>query len=126
MVGRMGIIKGQKSATIMSIIQHITKREQWEKAKLERVYCGDMLDSQSFIHCSTPQQTAKVANTLFLKQKGLVLLSIEVNKVKPEIRFEGADNEELYPHIYGPLNVDAVIKVVDFEPTKNGKFVMPK
>jgi uncharacterized protein (DUF952 family) len=110
----------------VSIIQHITKREQWEKAMVAGFYRGDTLDSQGFIHCSTPQQTIKVANAMFLAQKGLVLLYIAANKVQSEIKYEGAGSEELYPHIYGPLNADAVIKVADFEPTKNGKFVLPK
>lgn len=110
----------------MSIILHITKREQWEKAKLKGVYRGDTLDSEGFIHCSTSQQLIKVANALFRAQEGLVLLCIETDKVQSEIRYEGAKGGELYPHIYGPLNINAVVKVVDFEPVKNGKFVLPK
>jgi len=110
----------------VSVILHITKREQWEKAMLEGIYRGDTLDSQGFIHCSTSQQTVKVANALFRAQKGLVLLCIATNKVQSEIRYEGPISEELYPHIYGPLNINAVVKVVDFEPAKNGNFVLPK
>jgi uncharacterized protein (DUF952 family) len=110
----------------VSVILHITKREQWEKAMLDGVYRGDTLDSQGFIHCSTSQQIVKVANALYRAQKGLVLLCVATSKVQSEIRYESAGSEELYPHIYGPLNVDAVVKVVDFEPTANGKFVLPK
>ena len=110
----------------MSVILHIVKREQWEKAKSEGVYRGDTLDSQGFIHCSTIQQIVKVANALFLAQKGIVLLCIAANKVQSKIRYEGTESEELYPHIYGPLNVNAVVKVADFEPSKNGKFLLPK
>jgi len=110
----------------VSIILHITKREQWEKAKLKGVYRSDTLDLQGFIHCSTPQQIIKVANTLYHAQRELVLLCIDTNKVQSEIKYESVKSEELYPHIYGPLNTDAVVKVLDFEPTKNGKFVLPK
>ncbi|HTY75373.1 MAG TPA: DUF952 domain-containing protein [Candidatus Nanoarchaeia archaeon] len=110
----------------MSVIFHIAKRERWERAMLEGVYRGDTLDSEGFIHCSTIQQIVKVANALFLAQKKLVLLCIATNKVQSEIRYEGTRSEELYPHIYGPLDLDAVIKVADFEPAKNGKFVLPK
>jgi len=60
----------------MGIILHITKREQWEEAKLRKAYCGDTLDSEGFIHCSTPKQVVKVANALFRAKKGLVLLCI--------------------------------------------------
>jgi uncharacterized protein (DUF952 family) len=108
------------------VILHITKREQWEKAKVEGVYRGDTLDSQGFIHCSTSKQIVKVANAVYHAQRGLVLLCITTNRVQSEIKYESAGSEELYPHIYGPLNTDAVVKVLDFEPTEDGKFVLPK
>jgi uncharacterized protein (DUF952 family) len=114
------------SKTNVSTILHITKREQWEKAKLEGVYRGDTLDSQGFIHCSTSQQIVKVANAVYRAQRGLVLLCIATNRVQSEIKYESAGSEELYPHIYGPLNTDVVVKVLDFEPNKDGKFVLPK
>ena len=110
----------------MSVILHITKREYWEKAKLQGVYRGDTLDSYGFIHCSTSKQIVKVANNLFHSQKGLVLLYIVTSKVRSKIKYEFAGSEELYPHIYGPLNIDAVIKVVNFEPAKDGRFGLPK
>jgi uncharacterized protein (DUF952 family) len=108
----------------MSILLHITQREQWEQAKLSQAYRGDTLDSEGFIHCSTPLQVIKVANTFFPNQKGLILLCIDSDKVQAEIRYEGFEEEELFPHIYGPLNVDAVFKVLDFEPGEDGKFEM--
>ena len=110
----------------MSVILHIAKREQWEKAKLEGVYRGDTLDSQGFIHCSTSKQIVEVANALFLAQKGLMLLHIATSRVQSKIRYESAGSKELYPHIYGPLNIDAVIKVAPFEPARNGRFTLPK
>jgi uncharacterized protein (DUF952 family) len=110
----------------VGIILHITRCEQWEKARLEDVYRGDTLDSEGFIHCSTSRQLVKVANTLFRFQEGLVLLCIETGRVESEIRYEGSEGSERYPHIYGPLNVNAVVKVMDFRPTENGMFVSPK
>jgi len=110
----------------LSVILHVAKRKEWEKAKLEGVYRGDTLDSQGFIHCSNSEQIVKVANNLFHAQKGLVLLCIVTSKVRSKIRYECAGSEELYPHIYGPLNIDAVINVADFEAAKDGKFKLPK
>jgi uncharacterized protein (DUF952 family) len=66
-----------------------------------------------------------VANALFRARKGLVLLCINTAKVQSEIRYEGTGTE-LYPHIYGSLNIDAVIKVLDFEPHEDGIFTLPK
>jgi len=107
------------------LILHIARSEQWREAMPAGIYRGDTLDSQGFIHCSTPRQVIGVANDLFKAQRGLVLLCIESDKVKAEIRYEGT-GKELYPHIYGPLNIDAAIRVLGLEPNQDGKFQLPK
>ncbi|MBD1922066.1 DUF952 domain-containing protein [Microcoleus sp. FACHB-831] len=109
----------------MSIILHITKRDRWEDAKSTNVYRGDTLESEGFIHCSTLEQVIKVANAFFKSQNGLVLLCLESEKVKPEIKYEGIDGGELFPHIYGALNIDAVVQVVAFESGEDGLFELP-
>lgn len=105
----------------MSIIWHITKREQWEQALLSQVYFSDSLVSEGFIHCSTSQQVLPVANFLFRGQQDLLLLSIDSSKVQPEIRYEDVDGTA-FPHIYGALNTDAVVEVLDFVPGVDGLF----
>jgi uncharacterized protein (DUF952 family) len=110
----------------MSRIWHITERQQWEQAKLAQVYRSDSLESEGFIHCSMPQQVIKVANTFFSGQQGLVLLGIDSEKVEADIRYEEVDGTERFPHIYGPLNTEAVIEVLDFEPGVDGEFELPK
>ncbi|MFE1747061.1 DUF952 domain-containing protein [Coleofasciculus sp. H7-2] len=109
----------------MSIILHITKREQWEEAKSTKKYCGDTLESEGFIHCSTPEQVIKVANSFFHSQSGLVLLCLESEEIEAEIRYEGLDEGERFPHIYGALNITAVVQVLDFYPGEDGCFELP-
>jgi uncharacterized protein (DUF952 family) len=61
----------------------------------------------------------------------LVLLCIDTNMTESEIRYEGPacvnDQREdsLFPHIYGPLNVSAVVRVVDFIADAEGNFLLP-
>lgn len=110
----------------MNLILHITQRQQWEEAKLAQAYRGDTLDSEGFIHCSKWQQVIKVANNFFLNQRGLILLCIDANQVLAEIKYEGVEGEEVFPHIYGQLNTNAVFQVLDFEPDEDGKFKLPK
>lgn len=110
----------------MAQILHITTRAQWAAAQQAGTYRGDTLDSEGFIHCSTPQQVIAVANARFRGQPDLVLLDIAADRVGPEIRWEAAENGQHYPHIYGPLNVDAVEQVLPFEPNANGYFTLPK
>jgi uncharacterized protein (DUF952 family) len=108
----------------LSIILHITQTEQWEQAKTNGVYYNNTLDSEGFIHCSTITQLEKTANTFFGNQTGLILLCIEPEKVQSEIKYE-AVGEENFPHIYGVLNIDAVIDAIAFSPNADGKFKLP-
>lgn len=108
----------------MNNILHITQYQKWEQAKNVGIYHADSLDIEGFIHCSQPTQILKVANNFFYNQTELVLLIINSDKVKPEIRYELADSE-LFPHIYGELNIDAVSQVLYFGPGTDGLFELP-
>lgn len=110
----------------MNTILHITKRQQWEQAKNIGRYRADSLDSQGFIHCSKSTQILKVANRFFDNQKELVLLFIDSEKVQAEIRYQPAEIGELFPHVYGELNIDAVYQVIDFEAGEDGLFELPQ
>jgi uncharacterized protein (DUF952 family) len=106
----------------MNTILHITHRQQWEAAKDIGTYRSESLDSEGFIHCSTTAQAIDSANRFFKGQTDLVILVIDRNLVKVEIRDEGAVATNLFPHIYGELNIDAVIQAVDFESGVDGLF----
>jgi len=116
------------------MILHITTRNDWEKAKLAGEYTAPSLASEGFIHCSTIKQTEDTANIFFIGQQGLILLCIDENKLKSECKYEdptgGGQHDpnvgKLFPHIYGPINLAAVVKVVDFPANENGLFVLPK
>jgi uncharacterized protein (DUF952 family) len=111
----------------MDIILHITTRDAWERATVSRSYRADTLESQGFIHCSKPEQVIRVANSLFRGQDNLVLLCIDSGEVDAEIRYENLEGgEQRFPHIYGPLNVEAVVRVLDFKPCPDGAFVLPE
>ena len=109
----------------MSVIFHITSSQQWEEAKQVQSYRGDTLDTEGFIHCSTLPQIVRTSNKFFAGQTGLLLLWIDSDKVESELKYELAAGEN-YPHIYGPLNVDAVLKVIEFEAGADGKFELPE
>lgn len=110
----------------MEIIYHIAAKVAWEKALTAGTYYGDTLETEGFIHCSTREQILDTANSYFRGQEGLVLLSIDASKVQSPVRYEDlyAKGQD-FPHIYGPLNLDAVIHSVDFPPGKDGLFIFP-
>jgi uncharacterized protein (DUF952 family) len=111
----------------MKLILHIAKRSDWTEAQSIGSYKADSLETEGFIHCSTPDQVVAVANFIFHGERDLVLLGIDAGKVVAEIRFENLEGgDTLYPHIYGPLNVDAVTQVVDFDSLQDGTFELPE
>ena len=109
-------------------IFHITYRISWSAAQKAGAYSADSLISNGFIHCSKIDQILCVANTFYANQHGMVILVIVPSQLKPEVRWEaGTDKaDELFPHIYGPLNLEAVVCVLDFEPGLDGKFHLPQ
>jgi uncharacterized protein (DUF952 family) len=112
-------------AIAMQPLLHITRLPQWEQAQSEGIYRGDTLDTEGFIHCSTPAQIVKVANKFFSHQQELIILCIDPQRVPSEIKYEESEPGELFPHIYGSLNIDAVVKVMKLAPGTNGKFEFP-
>jgi uncharacterized protein (DUF952 family) len=51
---------------------------------------------------------------------------VNARLVKTELKFEEVPNVGTFPHVYGALNLDAVERVIDFEPNLDGKFVLPE
>jgi uncharacterized protein (DUF952 family) len=108
------------------IILHITTSEEWQQAMELGTYQAASLSSEGFIHCSRPDQVMQVANTFFLGQTDLVVLCIDRTQVAAPIRDENLEGgENRYPHIYGPLNLDAIRQVVQFPPDLDGRFKLP-
>ena len=119
----------------MAIIFHIARSEAWascdagassEDQAAAGSYRPEMFPVEGFVHCSTRDQVVKVADIRFRGQKGLVLLCIDTDKVTAEIRYENLEGgRELFPHIYGEINTDAVVRVAEFKPGVNGHFTLP-
>ncbi|RMG87829.1 MAG: DUF952 domain-containing protein [Bacteroidetes bacterium] len=108
------------------IVLRFTPRAQWERALKDGFYVAEDFDKDGFIHCSTPEQVLRTANKYAPGKQDLVLLVIEVAKVQAPLVFESRKKgAELFPHIYGNLNLDAVIAARDFPPNADGTFSFP-
>ena len=109
-------------------ILHVTPRTSWSAAQKAGAYTADTLAGDGFIHCSKANQILRVANLVFAGQHGLLLLVIDPARLTSELHWEpGVDlATELFPHVYGPINLDAVVDMLDFEPDTDGKFHLPK
>jgi uncharacterized protein (DUF952 family) len=93
----------------MKII-HIVDTETWERDKDQSQYFGDTLKSQGFIHCCLPGQVDSVLKNWFPGREDLIFLEIDSNKLSTRLVFENLEgDEEKFPHIYGPVNRDAIL-----------------
>ncbi len=112
-------------------IYHITGREEWAAAQEAGEYRADSLAEQGFIHTSMAAQVIETADRFYHGQDGLVLVCIDASRVAAPVRHEAAAAEGhakdagLFPHIYGPLNLDAVERAVAFPCRADGSFEMP-
>src|SRR3954467_6192770 len=105
----------------MPEILQITQRARWEQVIAEGEYRGDTLATEGFIHASTPEQLPWVAETFYQGQTGLVVLRIDPEKLESPLKWESPpDSDKQFPHIYGPLNPDAVVEVVPLEDVLGG------
>lgn len=108
------------------MIVHLCAHKDWLAAQAQGEYRAASLQTAGFIHLSRLEQILRVANAWYRGQTGLVLLWVAPEKLKAELRYEPSDYEadagETFPHLYGPLNLEAVQKVSAFAPDEDGIF----
>lgn len=115
------------------MIFHLTSRDEWQAAQQRGEYRAASLESEGFIHTSTVEQVMHVANAFYRGRRGLVLLAIDETTLRSEVRWEapagppadGITASDLFPHIYGPLDLAAVVRVLDYPPGPAGDFPRP-
>lgn len=109
------------------VVFHIIGAETWAAVEGSRTYVPERFDEEGFIHLSERQQILRPANLLYQGRNDLLLLEIDVTALHAELRYEPGSHgeDELFPHLYGPLNVDAVRAVHTFNCEADGTFRLP-
>lgn len=100
------------------MIFHIADRDRWLQSMSTGSYTastiGRELHEEGFIHLSTEAQLPFVSGAFYRDVPNLVLLHVDESKLAAELRVEQLEGApEPFPHLYGPLNVDAVVEVTD-------------
>ena len=100
-------------------IFHLALEQEWEAAQADGLYRRSTLDASldevGFIHCSDAHQVDGVAERHYAGvEEPLVLLEIDPERAG-EVRWEDGGAGELFPHIYGPLPVAAVVAAVPWD-----------
>lgn len=89
-------------------IYHIVLPEVWEKFKDKDFYEAESLRTEGFIHCSYIGQLEAVLERYYKNAEKVLILTIETEKLKSKLVEEPSTNNEIYPHIYGKINRDAI------------------
>ncbi len=96
------------------IIYHITTQAEWEGAKKIGFYEASSLHAEGFIHCSTAHQVDGVLQRYFAGKGPLVKLTIDSDKLHARLQHDFSISlNEHFPHIYGRINLDAVVEVTE-------------
>lgn len=107
------------------IIYHIVDKKTWKECSRMGEYTPPSLaeDAEGFIHCSTGRQVNKTANRFFKDKSGLLLIVIATAQLSSTLKYEDTmGHGEQFPHIYGPLNLNAVLDTLSLIPEADGSF----
>ena len=97
----------------MPEIYHVTTAEEWNEAKKKGAYESASLNAEGFIHCSETRQVAGVLERYFAGKDNLVKLVIDTDKLTARYIQEWSPSvQDTFPHIYGPINTEAVTDVI--------------
>jgi uncharacterized protein (DUF952 family) len=105
----------------------ICSASAWRDAERQGVYPGSADDVRDgFIHFSTLSQLAETARKHFFGLTGLFVIEVDVDALGEALRWEPSRNDELFPHLYGELDMGAVIAVRDLHARSDGYHEIPE
>ncbi|MBC7796340.1 MAG: DUF952 domain-containing protein [Pyrinomonadaceae bacterium] len=101
------------------IIYHFALPEVWAKFANEDFYEAESLRTEGFNHCSFANQLEGVLARHFKNVEKVVILHIDKDLLTSKLVVEPSTNQELYPHIYGQINRDSIVKIEERDLTTN-------
>lgn len=109
----------------MRLTYHGTPKAYWDSLDPNAAYVPPEFGREGFIHCTDGREAVSIILTLVYRKQlePFVVLYIDLDKVQAEVKYE--DPAGIYPHIYGPLNREAIVAVRDVERSPEGIFHMP-
>jgi len=93
------------------MIYHITTTSRWTELTPHPDFAPEAYAIEKFIHCCEDHQIQGVLERYFKGASSLLLICLDETKLKAPVRYEPATNQELFPHIYGMINKDAIVDI---------------
>jgi uncharacterized protein (DUF952 family) len=108
------------------IVYKLVDRAAWEAAEAAGSFTGSAVDLRDgFIHFSSPAQVAETAARHFAGQADLLLVAVDAGVLGAALRWEPSRGGDLFPHLYGPLPLEAVRSVAPLALDAIGRHVLP-
>ena len=109
----------------MRLAYHRTPKKYFESQDPSRPYVPEPFTREGFIHTTEGREAVSITLTKYYKSstERWVVLYIDQDRVRSPIRYD--DAAEVFPHIYGPLNRDAIVAVKDIRRASDGTFMKP-
>ena len=107
-------------------IFHIADKIRWAEAQAKGEYTPSDYEKEGFIHLSSKHQLRDTAEKYYKRQAGLAVLKVNISRLNAPLKYENlSGGDKLFPHLYGPLNIDAVTHVAFLGLTLKGEFLWP-
>ena len=111
----------------MPKIYKICSASAWREAERQGVFRGSADDARDgFIHFSSAAQVAETARKHFFGEPGLFLIEVDAGALGERLRWERSRNDELFPHLYGELDLGAVRAVRNLHTRSDGAHDIPE
>ena len=111
----------------MATIYKICSASAWREAERQGVYRGSADDARDgYIHLSTAAQVAETVRKHYFGQTGLFLVEVDADALGKALRWERSRNDELFPHLYGELDLGAVRSVSSIHVRSDGFHDIPE
>jgi len=109
------------------MIYKICPASAWREAERQGVFHGSPVDlKDGYIHFSTASQVAETARKHFFGQTGLFLIAVNADSLGESLRWERSRNDELFPHLYGDLDIGMVTAVLSMHARSDGYHDIPE
>jgi uncharacterized protein (DUF952 family) len=126
-VGNPRRLNDRQDSRQVRMIYKICPASAWREAERQGVYRGSADDTRDgFIHFSLASQVAETAKKYFFGQSGLFLIEVDADVLGDALRWEPSRNDELFPHLYGELDLGAVTAVLDLRMRSDGYHDIPE
>ena len=112
---------------VAALVYKISTAANWREAEQAGAFRGAGVDlTDGYIHLSAPGQVVETAERHFAGQRDLMLVAVDSAALGPALKWEAARDGALFPHLYGPLGLHAVVWTKPLPLDRVGRHVFPE